>query len=508
MTSETPLINFYSKLLTSLGVTVDDEGYLFVGKDVNKVMVTVDGKPLVLPTRHHLSSLLDKNDKGEVSVVKVPYNPLNENVVRSISMSLMRTKVIAEGMINYYIAIAGELLLRMAESPALQKKTNLEINKFLASLNKANNPGIQKQVDEKSVVNWVKLFENSLNSDKPFTSIFLKKAKTHQNVKYIRTAVLGLPVYEMLKEATDKTPVFGMTLRNKELTVYKLIFEFLIEDITENDTVVIGSNDVESPASLSLLKLYTKVMKRLLLVIDMLRPVSKEVSDRADITLAITDEDLDTTGKFKSDLLGIPDEHEINRANIPSVSPATALQNVNRDIGSLPAQQQVYPQQQQQYTQAPQQSQQNLQPMRLEQPVSDDPVKRILARTGMPVAPVMVKGQAPQMNTAYPAQVQMQPQMTMHQPMQQPMQMPMRQQQYMYPQQQQMVMQPQMAQQPMVMQQPMQPQMMPLPGQPIMQQPMIPQQPMYAQPMQMPAQHMQPMYAQPQMQMTAPGFVR
>lgn len=423
---ENTLIEFYTRVLASIGASCSEDGYIYVGRGVDKIMVIVDGKPLVLPTKEHINSLLDKNEQGEITVIKIPYNPLNENVVKGNTLSLMRTKILIERAIAHYIAAAGELLLTIASRPELQKKTNLEINKFLASTNAAKNPGITKLVDDKSVAIWGKIYENSLLSDKNMASVFLKKSGNYKNVKYNRLAVLGLPVYEMLKEATTETPVFNTRLRNKDLTVFKLIFDFLIEDKDENDTISVGSNDPESPAFISLFKLYIRVMTRIAGVIEMLRNVNQETADTAYVNLSVTEAELDELNMYKSELMLLPDEHDINRSSIA----ASAIKNIpvndaifNKNVGSLqtgiiPAQQ-TYQQQTPQYN--VQQPVQAMQPMQLEATMTDDPVKRILMGNGIPVVPSMTKGQRPvnqYVNPNMPMGYQGQPQYNYQQPQQ------------------------------------------------------------------------------------------
>ena len=121
------LVEFYENVIESLGLTQKD-GFIYV-KDSKGTLIPLmdDKKQLVLPTPDQLGNFLEEDDDGNISVVRIPYNPLNEDSVKGDSISLKKTKLIVEQRIGYNLAYVGELLLRLAANKELQKKTKKQL---------------------------------------------------------------------------------------------------------------------------------------------------------------------------------------------------------------------------------------------------------------------------------------------------------------------------------------------------------------------------------------------
>ena len=231
------LIEFYRKVATSLGLIVSDDDFLQVKLGKSKTTLTADGKMMTLPTKYHIDSAVDIDDEGNPIISKIMYNPLNEDVIKRDSLSLTKTKDMVERRLALSFAAIGELLLTLASNTTLQKKTPMELNKFLMSLNSADNANIKSVVDPKSVDLWAKIYSKAYEVDpgKSFTKLYLKKGGTYQGVKYNRLAVCSLPIYEMLSTADRDTPIFDIKLRNKDIKVFKLIHEFVFDTMDENE---------------------------------------------------------------------------------------------------------------------------------------------------------------------------------------------------------------------------------------------------------------------------------
>lgn len=333
------LNEFYKKVLTSMSLPVSEDGYIYASGGENKIMMTVEGKPMVLPTQEHINSILDTDEDGNIVVGKIPYNPLNENHIKGDTLSLKKTKLVIEHRISYGVGVAGELLLTLATNPALQKKTNLELNKFLGSINEAQNQGIKKLVDDKSIDQWVKIFKTAMSNGKGVISIFLKKSGVYNGTKYNRLATLSCPVYEELLEANPETMIYGTKLRNKDITIFKLIYEYLL-DLDDKHVISIGSNDTESPGFISLFKVYLKVMTKLNNIIKMLEFVNSEVADSGYVAITVNPDELDNLVIYKQELLTIPSEVDFNRSKAAQHNSITNLQDAQAaaysNTGTLP----------------------------------------------------------------------------------------------------------------------------------------------------------------------------
>lgn len=310
------LIEFYKNVLKSLGLVVENE-YIYV-KDTkgNKIPLVSEQKQMVLPTRKQLNSLLEEDEDGEVKVTKLPYNPLNEDVVKGDTESLKKTKLIVERQIGHGIAAVGELLLKLASNPALQKKTNMEINKFLTAISEAKNANIKQLVDDTSISKWIEIYTNSLKKTNGMVKIYLKKSGVSAGVKYNRLAVMDSEVYNEIKEATKDGEVYGVKLRNKDIIIFRIIFEYLLPEMNTESCVELGSNDNESPAFIALYRLYLQTYTRLNRVATLIKNVDLETADSVIKELPIEEDDLLSLNMFKQELCLIPNENDLTRSKI------------------------------------------------------------------------------------------------------------------------------------------------------------------------------------------------
>ena len=329
------LVEFYENVIESLGLTQKD-GFIYV-KDSKGTLIPLmdDKKQLVLPTPDQLGNFLEEDDDGNISVVRIPYNPLNEDSVKGDSISLKKTKLIVEQRIGYNLAYVGELLLRLAANKELQKKTNIEINKFLAAINAAKGQNVKEAVDNLTIDNWTNIFKNSLRKSKSMISIYLKKAGiSSDGEKYHRLAVMDSPIYEEILKATKDVPVLDVKLRNKDIIVFKALMDYLLPNRNSENCIEVGSNDLESPAFVALYTLYINMCTRTNRLIDLLKHVSADAIDTK-TKLPITTDDLLSLAIFKKELLKIPNENELVRdSKYQSSLPNIDGTMFNKTVGS------------------------------------------------------------------------------------------------------------------------------------------------------------------------------
>lgn len=325
------LIDFYRKVVDTVGLSSNKEGIIFAGKGDKKVPMVVSGKTLVIPTKHQLSTIMEKDEDGKLVVSKIPFNPLNEDVVKGDSISLKKTRQFVEKNLGHSIAVAGRLLILLAEDKALQAHTTTEINKFLKLVNKANTVhNTQKGrsvVDAQMAETWGKLYLETLKSE-GFVKLALVKGGKINGVKYNRVASLICPLYDALQDAEPDTPVFGVKLRKKDIVIYKNLIEYLIPGIEADRVVHATSNDKKSPAFISLFKLYLPMIERLNRINRALAFINEEEADSGYIATSITEEDIDDLSIYTSELYTIPDENDLNR-DMVSKNKASAIPDVD-----------------------------------------------------------------------------------------------------------------------------------------------------------------------------------
>lgn len=329
------LIEFYIDILKSLGLAEED-GYIFAKFTNGKLLPLVeDKKQFVLPTKDQLGNLMEEDDDGNAVLARIPYNPLNEDVVKGDSMSLKKTKYIVERKIGHCIAYIGELLLRLAMDGKLQNKTRMDINSFLKAINRAKGQNIKAVVDEKSIDSWTAIYKSSLTAPKGMAFIYLKKAGENvEGKKFNRLAVMSSPVYDEIVKAEKNPTILGVTLRNKDKIVFEEVIKFILNDLNENNTIEIGSNDKDCPGFIALYRLYLKIAKRANNLVTSLKHVAVEAMDNI-IELPITEDDLTELGVYKNELALIPNENELDR---PNVAPSRITGNdgalYNRTVGT------------------------------------------------------------------------------------------------------------------------------------------------------------------------------
>ena len=312
------LIEFYTKVLEGFNLQVSDDGFIRV-RGGDEVLMCA-GKTLVLPLPEHINSAFTTDEDGKTVVAKVLYNPINEDIVRGDSASLKTTKLFAEQHLGFSIACVGELLLRLACDKNLQQSTKLEINKFMKDILVGGGQNIKQIIDEKTVTNWTTICNEFTKNGDALVEIFLKKKGTHDGKEYNRLAVMHSKLYDELLKADKDTPVGGIKLRNKDLAIFKTIFPYILGELSEDNTICVGSNNAESPAFVSLMILYLKRMERISKLLEGLKHVDESIYDMCALPNQLLSEgDIYELDGYKTELVKIPTEVDLNRSiQLPS----------------------------------------------------------------------------------------------------------------------------------------------------------------------------------------------
>lgn len=311
------LLSFYKKLLNNLGLEVTEDDYI---KYMDSTLMQ-DGKPIVMPTKKQLNELIDKDENGKYVVSKIPFNPFNEDMLKGDSISLTKIRHIIEYKISKDIYFIGYLLLTLASNKKLQSRTNVDVNKFLAEINTANNNNIKQLIDDATMKAWETIHDTMHSQMKRAVSIYIKKRGSYNGVTYARIASLNSIVYDQLVQADKDTPIFGVKLRNKDLKIFTIIYKFILNELDDKDTMQIGSNDGESPASVALLSLFATLIRRINKLYSNLSLTITEIGgDDKPINVKelivadpITLEEAETISRFKAEFDKIPNENTLDR---------------------------------------------------------------------------------------------------------------------------------------------------------------------------------------------------
>lgn len=244
------VVEFYSKVVKSIGLDVNSNGVISVdGTDV-----LVDNKPLVLPSKENIDTLVAKNDDGTLAITKVLFNPLSENALKAEGPGITKMVYVSRIMLSSSFLAAGKLLLILAKTKELQSNTPMFINEFLGKLGK-------EPIDEKSIENWEKICDKA---GPMAVDIKNKKLGSLNGEKFIRLASLSYSVYDELKNNKEHV-VHGVKVRARDKEVFKAICELLIPGIEEvaadNSSHILyyGTNDKISPSFVSIFGLINKV---------------------------------------------------------------------------------------------------------------------------------------------------------------------------------------------------------------------------------------------------------
>ena len=314
------LIEFYKRVLENVGYVIDKEDYVYIPAHGKKELVTIAGKSMVLPTMDQIESLYVKTEDGKYELSKIPFNPLSEDVIKGDSESIKKLKSCIEYRLSHSIFAIGELLITLASEPKLQKNISTDLELFLANLTKAISQGQRGGVaDDKSIEKWTNIYANMITNHINSFTIYLKKKGNIDGITYTRVATITSNILDELdehlnnlKDATSYK-VSGVTLRKKDVIVFKEVFKYILENLNKNNVISVGSNDSESPTFISLFTLYLNIAKRNNTLLEYLKNINVEYYDSYYIQDLLDVKDLENIKRFKTELLDIPSDIDLTR---------------------------------------------------------------------------------------------------------------------------------------------------------------------------------------------------
>ena len=240
------LMSFYTDILESLGMEVDESGLISLMVDGQKYPTAIGEKRLVLPTQQVL-----RNPDWDSFVA---FHPLAENVYRGESAVIKKLKKLVNFRLTTVIAHLITELSEIAADKSYHEKLTPKQNELLEYLPKAN---------AKTVEGFTKIV-NATSSEGPnrLVNIYLKHGGKYRGEDCFRVAVTSFPVREHFTRE-DKT-IFGVKLASKkDHKSFQDLFDYLLPDSDDLDTYSYGSRSMEAPYFDALMHAYIKVAKQL-----------------------------------------------------------------------------------------------------------------------------------------------------------------------------------------------------------------------------------------------------
>jgi len=262
------LLKFYKDILEMLNLSISEDGKVCIVIDGVSNPLLLDGLPMYLPTKNNISTMYDIVD-GKSVKVKELFNPLDENSVKVGNNSFVKLKNIMElNFLSVFYHTAEAILLRVANST---DENDMNIIKFI-SLLAGKKGGARELINDKTLIKWDKIYRNIRLKyiNKKYIKLLVTKGGKIDNVKYNRVGVITFPLgEELLKMDKKNNSLLDVKLLNKDINVFKTVFEYLIGDVnTINDGIQIGSLNKIAPSTHALLLMYDKLYKMFKPTID------------------------------------------------------------------------------------------------------------------------------------------------------------------------------------------------------------------------------------------------
>lgn len=247
-------LDFYAKLLKSLGVEADAQGLLTgVDAEGNESPVSIEGEGgatrLVLPTQDNLRQT---NWSG-----MTVFHPLSESVYQGESLVIKKLKRHIVTRLNISTVLLFTELLQLACTPEKHAKLTTKQTKLLDQIPKP---------DEKTFNDITRVVRNiGKTPENHFSTLYLKHGGRYRGEECSRLGVVSFPIIEQLDDA-KKREVFGVKLRVDDFKAMKNLFYYIFPNANvaeEYNYGVLSEDNSSAPYFKALIGTYLKMAQAL-----------------------------------------------------------------------------------------------------------------------------------------------------------------------------------------------------------------------------------------------------
>lgn len=315
-------LEYLNLVLESTGLSKDKDGYI-VNKISNgdevivKPLMSINDLKFVYPTTKNIDTkLIDLKDKENPKVVALPFNPITESVIGEELKSHPALRKQINTMINFALYNVGSMMLYLINNDTKSAEIGTDLQMFLSTIKEGISKTVKKLIDNQSIKAWTDMCMASGEDTYKLSLLTSKKSVKEEGRVFNRIAYITFPLMEHLMsipEDQEKIIVNGVTLRKKDLSVFKSIFRYLLPDVDESYTIRATSNDDEIPTFQSVMSLYIKVMEK----IDKTGNKLVDVFETGIDTFynpkrkMITEEDLITAKTILKELSNVPTDRDL-----------------------------------------------------------------------------------------------------------------------------------------------------------------------------------------------------
>ncbi|AGX01734.1 hypothetical protein CF95_gp012 [Erwinia phage PhiEaH1] len=240
-----PISKFYGQVLTAIGLSVDDTGFVTLKQEGVNIPFTIEGKQLRVPTEEFLADPDWDNFWA--------FHPLGENLIRKKSLIHERTVKMAQHHLNGALT---ELILTMSKLAAeteQHSQVTTEQKGFLRLMEDADERTYKGIKDV--------LLKNMDGEEKALINLFVRRNGTWKGEEVARLCSVSFPVMD--EEYTGGKAIYGKNLaRVSDKEAFFKLIRHILPGIDEADLHYnYGSNSPVAPNFHALMMAYSRVAK-------------------------------------------------------------------------------------------------------------------------------------------------------------------------------------------------------------------------------------------------------
>jgi hypothetical protein len=249
------IVTFYTGVLIAAGFRVQEDGTVHLNQLGVEGPMTIDGKPLVLPTDEMLRN-------GAVSG-KLIFHPACESFIRKESPVQKKLREAMSTRINLVTLVLMRFLMDLASDVTKQQTLTPTQSQYLTELAKVGT------VADSTYKNLEKVLRQ-VGSEKKLIRSWIKVDQLHEGVQYLRVANVSFPMLEERNNNADT--IFGVKCSpkaNKEIIL--TLFEYIFPNAHIPGTYSYGTKNMDAPNFIALLRSYEKVARATNRVVELFR---------------------------------------------------------------------------------------------------------------------------------------------------------------------------------------------------------------------------------------------